>query len=105
MKVSTAIATPPDRARGASVGVECDVVRPRSAGQRSKDGSRWRAVAVVQLDRQAHELIATRRSGRQVEALDDPDPGPEQDLVDPGPIGVVHADREVVDPDRLHADI
>src|SRR5437868_2019292 len=98
MKVSTAIATPPDRARDASVAVDRDRPRPRSTGARSKDGSRRRAVAVVQLHRQAHEIVTTAGSSGQVEALDDPDPRLEQDPVDPGAVGVVAADREVVDP-------
>src|SRR4051794_26990638 len=99
MKVSTAIPTPPDRARGPSVGVDGDVARRRSARQGSQNGSRWRAVAAMKLHRQAHEFVTTGGGSRQVQAFDDPDAGLQQDLMDPGPVGVVPADREVVDPD------
>jgi hypothetical protein len=56
----------------------------------------------VQLDRQADHLVAAAGDRGQVESLDDPDAGLEQDLVDFGPVGVVPAHRQVIDPDGAH---
>jgi hypothetical protein len=56
----------------------------------------------VQFDRQADHLVPAAGDRGQVQALDDPYAGLEEGLVDLGPVGVLPADRQVVDPDGAH---
>src|SRR6185312_13460789 len=73
-----------------------------AGSHRPEDGPGGRPVTAVQFDRQADHLVPAAGDWRQVKPLDDPDPRLEQDLVDPGPVGVIPADGQVVDPDGLH---
>ena len=59
-------------------------------------------VRAVQLDRQADHLVPAGCDRRKVESFDDPDARFEQGAVDFGPVSVVAAHGEVVDPHRLY---
>src|SRR5437773_3846401 len=62
-----------------------------------------RAVAVLDLEGSAHEVVDARTDATEVEPLDDHDARSEQRLVDriSGFLGALRLDREVVDPDEL----
>src|SRR5437763_11007554 len=66
---------------------------------------RGRAVAAGDLDRCAHQLVGAGRDATQIEALDDHDARAEQRVVHriARLLWPLRLDREVIDPDQLHA--
>src|SRR5436190_15988641 len=59
-----------------------------------------RAVAVPDFHRQANQIVLARFHFRQIQTLDDPHAGAEQDLVAFHAVALVAAHRKVIDPDR-----
>lgn len=72
---------------------------------RPDQAPRWRPIPLVELDRQAIEIVVARLHLREVESFDDPDFRTEQDVMCLDPVLVEAAHAQVIDAHGLHAAI
>src|SRR5207249_5310315 len=63
---------------------------------------RWRAVAVPDFYRQTNQLVLAGSTFRQVQALDNPDTGLQQNLMALDAVALITAHREIVHADRAN---